>query len=158
MKEDRERYSQVGCDAFLSKPVDQEQLRQVLQDFLSGSGADRDKVRSADCEADAKYQALVGRFIEGLEEYGTRMAVALDESRFDVVRDLAHQLKGMGGSFGYPAVIERAAELEVCLRSDDQQCASKAGRSFIAFLENIRRGALETDSARSTVCRNVYSD
>ncbi len=141
MKEDRERYQQVGCDGFLSKPVDQEQLRQVLQEFFPGPDVTTDQARSGESEEDEKYLELVGRFIDGLEEYGTRMAVALDESRFDVVRDLAHQLKGMGGSFGYPAVTERAAELEVCLRSDDQQCASKAGRSFIEFLEAIRHSA-----------------
>jgi HPt (histidine-containing phosphotransfer) domain-containing protein len=62
--------------------------------------------------ADEKFGVLVQEFLNSLDRRLADLGSALSSSDYQRLRSLAHQLKGTGGGYGYPALSERAAELE----------------------------------------------
>ena len=147
MKEDRLRYKEVGCDDFLSKPVDQDKLRQVLCNYLAQNDAMTENAEEAtdENEHDQEFQGLVESFLDGLDAYAKRISAGLDENNFDTVRELAHQLKGMGGSFGFPEITRQAAALESAIKADELANAAETGRSFVLALETIGEKSLSQE-------------
>ena len=54
----------------------------------------------------------VTMFLKELEERVTRMASARSTSSYELIRDEAHVLKGISGTFGAPALARAALRLE----------------------------------------------
>lgn len=66
---------------------------------------------------DPSFADIVQEFVNGLSERLRTMEAAVGRTDFDALRVAAHQLKGSGGGYGYPALSERAAVLERHARS-----------------------------------------
>jgi signal transduction histidine kinase/HPt (histidine-containing phosphotransfer) domain-containing protein len=133
MKEDRERYREIGCDGFLSKPVDQDALYRELDRFLGDDPKDADsKVRTGE-EVDG-FDGIVAEFVAGLADYAARIETALAAGQDDTVRELAHQLKGMGGSFGYPDITAEAGRLEAAIKERAAGDIADRGASLLDLL------------------------
>ncbi len=64
---------------------------------------------------------IIGDFVNGLTEQTDEMATALQASQFEDLRRMAHQLKGAGGSYGYPSITEAARKLEDAARESDPE-------------------------------------
>lgn len=60
---------------------------------------------------------LVEEFITGLEERAGEFAAAFADREWDRLRVLAHQLKGAGGSYGYPEFSALGATMETAFRN-----------------------------------------
>ncbi len=80
---------------------------------------------------DPEFCAIVIDFVERLDQRLTLMQQICSEHRFDELRDLAHWLKGSGGTVGYDALSEHAAGLE---RAAACQSAEEADRAMVAIL------------------------
>ncbi|MCO6436225.1 MAG: Hpt domain-containing protein [Phycisphaerae bacterium] len=77
---------------------------------------------------DPSFADLVDLFLSSLPERIMTMEQALRTEDFDALRIAAHQLKGCGAGYGYPALTQQAADLE--RQALDQQladCASALG-------------------------------
>lgn len=61
---------------------------------------------------DPSFAGIVLQFLEGLSNRLTKMEEAIAAADFEKLRMAAHQLKGTGGGYGYPALSKRAADLE----------------------------------------------
>ncbi len=70
------------------------------------------KIGSDLVKQDSSFAEIVVQFVDGLGERLTKMTDALNTTDFDALRMAAHQLKGSGGGYGYPALTERASKLE----------------------------------------------
>ena len=67
---------------------------------------------------DPSFSEIVQEFVKGLSDRLRAMETAIDRTDFDALRVAAHQLKGSGGGYGYPALSERAAALERHARAE----------------------------------------
>lgn len=111
--QERRRCYAAGCNGFLAKPMDQEELPQTMRRYLrpnisTGSTADDDQ---PDPSADSQFVLLRESF---QAELPSRIAeIGTATSRDDLIRvaDLTHQLKGTAGCFGLDAVAADAAAL-----------------------------------------------
>ena len=138
MKEDQQRYSEIGCDGFLSKPVEQNKLYKTLSKHLSSEN--EVAVQKAEPPAtNPVFENLVNRFVDSLDDYADRIKVGLEGGDFELVRELAHQLKGSGGSFGYPEITTRAAELESALKAEQFQSARELVTHLTTLLHSNGR-------------------
>ncbi len=63
---------------------------------------------------------LIDEFVAELEEDISTMRKALESCDYDGLRRLAHQIKGAGGSYGYPMLTEAANVLEEAAESNDE--------------------------------------
>jgi len=136
MKEDRQRYEAIGCDGFLPKPVDQGMLCKVLHRYLRETRPEQQETVPTGVLGEAdEFSALVTEFRNGLPDYASRIRSALAENRLDTVRELAHQLKGMGSSFGFPEITASAAQVEAVLKQGKDQDGATLGEELIELLE-----------------------
>lgn len=135
MKEDQESYIAVGCNAFLSKPIDQQQFFSVLAQQL-GAVAAAQRACMADLEGD-EFAKLVQRFVEGLPEYRLQLDAAIFTKQWDQAKSVVHSLKGMGGSFGYPSITQLSGLLEAALLQHDMDNLSGHHVNLINEIERI---------------------
>jgi signal transduction histidine kinase/HPt (histidine-containing phosphotransfer) domain-containing protein len=116
MKEDVAMYHRIGCDGFLAKPIEKASFNRVVRDHLGirgGNEQDRDEER--------QYLELVQRFVTGLPDYAREIESGLERNDWESIASLSHQLKGMGGSFGFPELTEVAGRLQRQLRDGSKE-------------------------------------
>ncbi|QHI68198.1 Hpt domain-containing protein [Tichowtungia aerotolerans] len=65
-------------------------------------------------------QELIGAFCEELARVGGDLQAGLDESDEEKIRVAAHSVKGMGGTMGLPEISVLAQDIELAVRSGDQ--------------------------------------
>lgn len=75
---------------------------------------------------------LVAEFVHGLPTRIRELREAHAKSDFELLRTLAHRLKGAGGSYGFPPISQLAASLE-------QQFARHDASGFAAGIEELER-------------------
>lgn len=80
--------------------------------MVDGTDKTQDPIISDLVRDDPSFADIVVEFVEGLDNRLATMGQALEAGDFDKLRSAAHQLKGSGGGYGYPALTERAGELE----------------------------------------------
>ena len=114
MKQDRDRCLAAGADGYLTKPVDLQQFYQVLIKFLKDDKQLRNTGSayvSDEFSDDPEFQELVQQFVSGLPDMIIKISAAIDKQDWDNVQLLSHNLKGVGGNYGFPAVSHIAQQL-----------------------------------------------
>jgi PAS domain S-box-containing protein len=104
MKTDEERCVAVGCDAYITKPVDTNELIETVTKF-----AEPKKTIGTTCRYLS--DAAVSYFINHLSEEVTKTENALTDGDFEIIRDVGHNLKGSGAGYGFTEVSELGARL-----------------------------------------------
>ncbi|MCA8986369.1 MAG: response regulator [Planctomycetaceae bacterium] len=127
MKGDDQKCYQAGCSSYLTKPIDADVLVQSLARIMEGQGhipvpdADHSpKVRKSSARKifsslpadDEFFQEIVREFVEKLHEQLELMHTALSRGTYHELEQLAHWLKGSGGTAGFAILTEIGAELE----------------------------------------------
>ena len=72
-----------------------------------------------------------------MKQYAGEMSALLEEEDFDRIRSLAHNIKGTGGSYGFPELTHLAAVLESSARALDAQALTGGIRELKDFLEQV---------------------
>ncbi len=120
MKEERDLYQQAGFSSFLAKPVERSLLNQLLRKYLLPAKITEAKpIRSTVDLNDPEMRALVVAFVEKLPDYSRPIDAAAKSGEWSRVQDLAHKLKGLGGSMGYPQVSDIAASILFQLKAEN---------------------------------------
>ena len=60
---------------------------------------------------DPEFLALVAEFVKGLPHQVSTITDAVDEKNWEVVEKVSHNLKGVGGNYGFPEISEIAANI-----------------------------------------------
>ena len=141
LKEDMERSAAAGTNDYLTKPVDKENFIQVLSQYLKPS---IDKLENSilqmnSVEDSPEFQALAQKFIDEIPSRINEIAEAEQEQRWSDVGKLAHKLKGVGGTFGYPELSEMACFIEDAIKND---CLQEI-KPLISSLKHILKYLIE---------------
>ena len=132
MTSDRQRCIDAGCDEFCAKPIDFEQFFAALDRCL---GAGRTQTPSALPSAkpaervdvkDQSFAQLVELFVRELGDDVEALRKLHATGQREELQRLAHQLKGSCGSYGFPELSKRAAELERCVKEGADRPAVEA--------------------------------
>ena len=83
---------------------------------------------------------VLGEFLDALPEMIAKIADAHAHNDLDSVRRLAHQLKGAGGSYGYPDLTDKARPLEQAAKADDTEAAALALAELRAVANAVQAG------------------
>lgn len=137
MKEDVQKYLQIGCDGFLGKPIDKAGFYSVLREYLGGTGAE-----AGVDEEDADYDALLKRFVSDLPRRMEELKTAVENEQWADVSDFAHQLRGSGGSYGFASITAAAAQLELQVK---QSQFEQAADGVLALEEVVKSVIREHD-------------
>jgi HPt (histidine-containing phosphotransfer) domain-containing protein len=99
---------------------------------------------------DEELLPLIEHFVCRLIDKSDRMIELLKSCRFDEIAQLAHQLKGAGGGYGYPTLSNAARSVEYAAKQDPQVEPLRALILQLAELcaqatRGLRSGACEVD-------------
>jgi HPt (histidine-containing phosphotransfer) domain-containing protein len=86
---------------------------------------------------DPELRDVVEEFVHGLPRRLAEMRAAYAQLDWELLRTLAHRLKGAGGSYGYPVLSQLAAEMERGFRS---HCAGQFN-TWASQLEQLSEAA-----------------
>jgi signal transduction histidine kinase/DNA-binding response OmpR family regulator len=135
MKGDREKCLDAGMDDYVVKPIKPGPLSDAIERNLRTKAPDSSQcpapVQAADTlrseyADDADMQEIIEDFLGRLGGEVAQMAEALASNCHDELRRLAHQLKGAGGGYGYPAITDAAGIIEQAAQSEDVEAAKLA--------------------------------
>ena len=136
MKGDEEKCLASGCTAYLTKPIQGEQLLTSLNEYLpegrpetepqvdnerSGLTHARQSSRTEFLSSlpldNPLYQEIVQEFVDFLGDHVNQMRNAFANEDFEHLADLAHALKGAGGTAGFDVLTDPATKLQQSARS-----------------------------------------
>jgi PAS domain S-box-containing protein len=150
MAGDRQKCIDAGCDDYATKPVDRLGLLRMLARLMgcppSAPGEPAPATTAPD-EAilsafrnDPDMAGVIAEFVGQLPERLAQMRQAAGAGLWDVLRRLAHQMKGAGGSYGYACLTEAARELESHANQADAEGAVLALNHLARLGERIQAG------------------
>ena len=124
LPQDRQSYLASGANDFLAKPVDQAKLQQVLKRYLSAVGASATTTAASSAAASDPQEEELQRefrqkFVAHLPEYLARINEFFSKQDVSSLLFIAHDLKGMGASFGFPAITELSARIESKIKASE---------------------------------------
>jgi HPt (histidine-containing phosphotransfer) domain-containing protein len=89
---------------------------------------------------DPELAELVRLFVQELVERLAKMSEAARAGDWQQLGRLAHQLKGAGGSHGFPQLTTPASELEIAARSTAPEAVAEALHRLIEACGRVRAG------------------
>jgi CheY-like chemotaxis protein/HPt (histidine-containing phosphotransfer) domain-containing protein len=107
----------LGCDDYLSKPIDRTRLRAVLEKSLAArttAAAARPANDSSDDDG-KDLETVTAEFAAMLPDRARTIARAIAENEVAHASHLLHQLRGSAGSYGFASVSDAAADVESAL-------------------------------------------
>jgi CheY-like chemotaxis protein len=123
LKGDREKCVAAGCTAFLTKPIQQDVLLQAIKDrdlplpiSVRDDGGRKDTFL---IRPNPKFADLIPGFLQNRKQDVITMGEALQRGDFDAVARLAHDMKGVGTSYGFDTITEIGAALELSAGNSD---------------------------------------
>jgi signal transduction histidine kinase/DNA-binding response OmpR family regulator len=126
MRGDEEKCLTAGCSGFLTKPIDPDELVHAIGKILGDNGrgdhGPANVARQPDSEnspllstlptEDPEFREIVEEFVARLKEQLHAIRQACAAGDFATLAQLAHWLKGAGGTAGFPAFTQPAARLQ----------------------------------------------
>lgn len=153
----------AGCTDYLTKPIDNKHLIGVVARYAGQAGPVEQPVPPADTPADTpadeagqdfrcqfaeQYDLteMIGQFVHGLSKHIETMNEAFNAGALEELSRIAHQLKGSGGSCGYPKITELAGLIEQQAQAGDKE----ATRMTLAQLQTLCQGIAHAWQQRTT--------
>lgn len=122
MKEDKKACLDVGCNDFLSKPIDANKLSETLEKYLTKGVSSRDEKDERENKVDVLVSLLAGdgqktmdlikKYVGNLSNTLEQIELSIQEQDWDNLSDQLHQFKGTAGNFGYPTLSSLAEKME----------------------------------------------
>ena len=74
---------------------------------------------------DIDLEDLIPGFLDNRQKDIQKLESALQENDFETLRSIGHNLKGVGGGYGFSDITEMGAEIEVGARANDLESISE---------------------------------
>jgi CheY-like chemotaxis protein len=129
----KQRAAGIHADGWLSKPVDLDRLLAAVAKYCQVH-ADPDEESAVSLLGPERVAQFLAR--RRAEIAPLREALALGD--FATVRSIAHNLKGVGASFGFPRISELGEDLEESARASDAVQAGAQVDALERFLASER--------------------
>lgn len=114
MQKDRDACSKAGFDGFIAKPINREELYQILTRYIKSMETFESKkvlLTSDLLHDEPDLINLIDKFMTRLPIMKDAIIKANTEGEIEELSGLVHQMKGVGGGYGYPMLTELCAKL-----------------------------------------------
>ena len=151
--EDRRLCLDAGCNDFLTKPITRERLYQMLAQYLNDTAqqlqpepVNVEPLYSILSEQEPEFVDIVNQFVAKLPDQIATIDAAFYANDWEKFREAVHNLKGMGGGFGFPQLTEDAAEIEKLLNQQDYAAIAPIITALQQLLQRIQAGVAQTSA------------
>jgi len=121
MKEEQEQCLEFGANVFLTKPIDKKSFFIMLTKYLCKNSRSGEEVAPGIPNDDMA--VLVAQFVASLPGSMHELQQALKMKNWAQVKSIVHQLKGLGGGFGFPKITEQCVDVETKVREENHAAA-----------------------------------
>jgi PAS domain S-box-containing protein len=134
LKGDQEQCMAAGCTAYLTKPIKQDVLLHAIAglDVIAHTTSPDSGETAIIVRADPILADLIPVFLRHCHENLTVMREALSVADFGTIQDIAHSIRGAGGSYGFQRLTDIGAALELAADQGD-------GNASTGFIEEMSR-------------------
>lgn len=120
MRKVKEHCLAIGCNDFIAKPVQRDQINTILARYSKAGTNEQDtSLISTLYETDPDVVSLIETFLAVLPDYVDQCQTALATENWEALGHVLHTLKGMGSSYGYKIITETAEVAEQRLKVGD---------------------------------------
>ncbi len=183
MKGFEEECLAVGYSGYIAKPIDVDDFIGRMADILgavarentdnslreAGSVAPMPASETADHMAAPVFSTYAGRpgagplivgFVEKVNGELPKLSLALEKESWEELANLAHWLKGSGGTMGFAVLTQPALELELAAKNQDKAAAQRAFVTVEAMVGLLQTGRPESQMPEvpESVAENFGSD
>jgi PAS domain S-box-containing protein len=120
MSSDADKSTIAGCNAHLTKPIDQRLLVTTCEKWIKmfqQTQCDASQLYISEFASDPDMADLLEEYIASFEETASHIKNSLATRSFEQLGRLAHQLKGSGGGYGFPIISAAASKVEAKVKS-----------------------------------------
>jgi signal transduction histidine kinase/DNA-binding response OmpR family regulator len=145
MNEDQQRYQLIDCDGFLSKPVMLDEFYAAMSKYLPrhAPAEDGGPIVSELLTAAPGFTDLLIDFIKQLPDMVKSLRQALTHNDLVTLEQQIHDLKGLGGSHGYPDLTELAIQINGDIVKNDIAAIGTELEQLEVMVKRIHDGAAD---------------
>lgn len=133
----REECLGAGYNDFVTKPVELDQLFNVISKYVKLQEPEKDHGRTKSILDTEQGKRVVKMFLNGLPDMRKAIEAALASRDIETLNDLFHQLRGLGGAVGFPVITQLAKEIETPLASEDYDAIKNKVNEFNKICDRI---------------------
>ena len=127
MQSNQDKCNACGCDEFLTKPIDHNQLLTILGKYLSFKQADgfADSFVAKLLIDDPEFAEIVKGFINRLPSELDMIKQDIKEENWDDLKMRLHAIKGVAGNLRYQQLADLMEEMGLVIEQSDYDCVTE---------------------------------
>lgn len=86
---------------------------------------------------DPDFCDLLGMFLESLNERRSELDSLFQKRQWDTLGQVAHQIKGAGGGYGFPGLTRKASGLEEAVKRANQDEIAYVMQELFAYMDRL---------------------